>query len=392
MLELIAWAVATPTALALAIYSAEVLCGLRPLPTTELEPDSTKAALLVPAHNEAGSIGQTVSGLSKAIGTLDRILVVADNCSDITADEARRAGAQVVERHDPAHRGKGFALAYGREFLAIDPPAIVVIVDADCALTRGSFQQLVAWAATANQPVQAVNLLIAPDGAPSLVQISNFAMLVKNLVRARGLARIGGGIPLFGTGMAFPWSVFANVALATDNTVEDLHLALELAGKGIGVRFIENATVVSPSAGARDTISQRRRWEHGFLYTAGRQALPTALRGLRYRSRLQLALGLHLCVPPLALLIAVSLLCGLTSSVLGAWGSFQAPTIVLGCALCLALFATFLAWLRHGRGVLSVRALATAPLYVLRKVPLYLGMFSSRQRVWNRTPRAGKPD
>ncbi len=70
-------------------------------------------AVLVPAHNEGASILPTVNDILAQLGPSDRLLVVADNCSDDTADVARKAGAEVIERRDDANRGKGHALDYG---------------------------------------------------------------------------------------------------------------------------------------------------------------------------------------------------------------------------------------------------------------------------------------
>jgi hypothetical protein len=58
--------------------------------------------------------------------------------------------------------------------------------------------------------------------------------------------------------------------------------------------------------------------------------------------------------------------------------------------LMTAVTATGLAWRREGRSTLSLAALARAPLYVLWKIPLYVGFVSSRQREWNRTRRVNE--
>ena len=73
-----------------------------------------KFDVIVPAHNEAEVIERTVSSLRKIDWPADRfrVLVVADNCTDTTAVLARGAGAEVLERHDPTLRGKGYALAF----------------------------------------------------------------------------------------------------------------------------------------------------------------------------------------------------------------------------------------------------------------------------------------
>ncbi len=55
--------------------------------------------------------------LTKALKKQDRLVVVADNCSDATAEIARAMGATVIERHDETNKGKGYALDYGFRFI-----------------------------------------------------------------------------------------------------------------------------------------------------------------------------------------------------------------------------------------------------------------------------------
>ena len=50
--------------------------------------------------------------------------------------------AEVVERNDPGKRGKGYALDWGIRHLSLDPPALVIIVDADCKLADGALENL----------------------------------------------------------------------------------------------------------------------------------------------------------------------------------------------------------------------------------------------------------
>src|ERR1700722_6182567 len=93
-----------------------------------------KFDVIVPAHNEAAVIERTVSSLRKIDWPQDRfrILVIADNCTDVTAVLARQAGAVVLERHDANLRGKGYALNFAfqssREQGFADA---LVVVDAD---------------------------------------------------------------------------------------------------------------------------------------------------------------------------------------------------------------------------------------------------------------------
>jgi len=386
VIDLLAWVLATPFLLLLAYLLVELTAGLARLAPRDPDTPPAHMVLLIPAHDEAASIAETVRGLAAASPTA-HILVVADNCSDNTAERARAAGAEAIERNDRERRGKGFALAFGRDHLAGAPPDAVIVVDADCRMDAGSAERLAAAALISGAPVQASNLLASPPGVSPLVSISNFAMLVKNVVRARGLLRIGGGALLFGTGMAFPWSLFARLPLASANAVEDLELGLRLAREGIKVGFDDGARVTSPAASLASSRGQRSRWEHGFLDTARRQAGPLLGAARRRRSRHLAALGAHLLVPPLALLLFAAALDLALVTGLALSGADSRPAMLLLVLLALVALALLAAWWREARALLPARDLLRAPLYLLWKLPVYLAFFTRRQTGWNRTGR-----
>ena len=383
----IAWIVALPF-IGISFYLClELVCGLRSLPRRSFDEQANlDIAVLLPAHNEANGIVATVQALRAALPQA-RLLVVADNCTDDTARLARDAGAEVAERHDSSRRGKGFALDFGREHLRVNPPAVVIVLDADCRLKDGSGQLLAAAALHLDKPVQATNLLVSSSGAHALEGISNFAMLVKNLVRARGLMRIGGGIPLFGTGMAFPWRLFSRLDLASAALAEDLELGLNLAKQGVRVELLDQAMVTSPAASLADNREQRTRWEHGFLSQAKTSALPLLILGLRHRSRHLFGLGAHMSVPPVALHLLFGGVIMVATGLLGLISQSAIPFAATLACMCSLLLLLFLTWLKEGRQVLRFTDLARAPIYVVWKIPIYLGFLINRQTGWKRTRR-----
>ena len=83
-------------------------------------------------------------------------MLIADNCTDETAAIARQLGATVIERQDTENQGKGYALDYGIQYLATDPPDIVVLVDADCIVHEGAIAKLAQRANTSKRPTQAI--------------------------------------------------------------------------------------------------------------------------------------------------------------------------------------------------------------------------------------------
>lgn len=366
--------IVAPIASITAFFAIEVFAGLRPIarPTADTLPGD--AVIVIPAHNEERVIAETVSTLCGPGQAGERVLVVADNCTDNTADEARAAGAQVFVRCDPERRGKGYALAAAREYLRSNVPDIVIVMDADCRLDVRSRAALVAAAMATSRPCQAVNLL-APDlSGPPMVQISNFAFMIKNLIRQRGLQRLSGRVHLTGTGMALPWELFDTADLGGSNIVEDLALGLDLASRAKPPLLVEEATVWSPSASTGGTKVQRRRWEGGYLATAVKRAPLIISRSFARRDVGGLLIGLDLCVPPVALLalanagaFVVALLAALARG--PAW-----PMIFQLTAGCAAFVALACAWLIEGRRFVRLRSIALIPLYVLWKVPLYLGL------------------
>lgn len=383
----VAWALAAPVALAGAAFATEVLAGLRSSRRKNAVSIQAPAsvAVLIPAHDEEASIAATLADLQRQVPHGWRILVVADNCSDGTADVARSAGAEVIERHDASARGKGHALAFGRDFLRRDPPEVVIVLDADCRIRAP--EHLAASARSSCTPAQAKNLLAADLSLPAMVQVSTFAFAVKNLLRQRGLVRIGAPAVLMGTGMAFPWRLFEAAPLATSHLAEDLQLGIHFLRIGTPAVFEAETEVRSNASSAAGTLSQRSRWEGGFLASARQHALPLMWEGLRRRSGKMFWMGLHLAVPPLTLLIAI-LLAGLSgTALLTLAGASVVPVIVLGAATAAVLVALTGAWLAIGRQFLSGSALLRLPLYMLWKVPLYLKLIRGRERNWVRTER-----
>lgn len=380
------WIAALVPGVLLLWFSIEIVVGLPALAPSCADNELVSHVILVPAHDEAKDIVATLAALRKTAPAA-RIVVIADNCSDSTAQLARDCGVEVVERNDPLKRGKGYALAFGRDYLCDAPPCAVIVLDADCRISNGGASALAMRACRESAPVQSCNLLVADLAAPPNVAISNFAMIVKNLFRARGMHRIGGGSLLFGTGMAFPWGLFARLRLATGEVTEDLSLALTLARAGERVILADDVRVTSPAASEADSVGQRRRWEHGFLANALRHALPLIGRSITHRSRTMFAIGAHMLIPPLALLAALgfaslAILCA-TAILTGYW----VPTLALASCFAIALLAVLTAWVVGGRGALPARSLMAIPGYIIWKLPIYGAFLKRRQQVWNRTKR-----
>lgn len=355
-------------------------------------PEGTRA-ILIPAHNEEAVIRTTLESLQLQLRHGDKLVVVADNCSDATAAIARSMGATVLERQDTALRGKGYALDFGLKALASEPPEVVIIVDADCTVLPGTLDALQNQVLDSGQPAQAIYLMQQPVNPGAKDQISAFAFTVKNWVRPLGLAQFRLPCPLTGTGMAFPWKAFSSVNLASSHIVEDMKLGVDLAIAGYPPLLCSAARVLGqlPSSDSAST-SQRTRWEHGHLQVLldyAPQLLKAAIRQGRFDL---MVMALDLAIPPLALLVMLWLGCFAVSAAYTIASGIWLPSLLFVVAGILLLGAILTAWARFGRDSLPLQRLLTVPLYVLWKIPLYLKFLVQPQRQWIRTDRDSSID
>ncbi|RYE81790.1 MAG: glycosyltransferase [Oxalobacteraceae bacterium] len=384
-LSLIALLLAVPAAILL----AQVVLALLPARANTVPAGATRPriALLVPAHNESIGLIPTLGQALQQMRAGDRLLVVADNCDDDTAEVARRNGAEVAERFSTEHRGKGYALDHGVRVLSANPPDVVVVLDADCTFSNDCIDRIATLAHASGRPVQARYLMRAPDGGLK-ARVAEFAMRVKNWVRPRGMQRISLGCGLYGTGMAFPWSVAAVAPLASGHLAEDMQLGVRLAESGTPPLFCEEASVFSVFAASREgEKSQRTRWEHGHLSLLLNDG-PRLLGGAVKHARLRLALLiLDMLVPPLALLMMVQV--GCCALALLGWALFG-WRVPAGIALpaCVSLItAIALARTKFASDIITWADMVKAPTYVLGKIPMYVRYVVRRQVEWVRTKR-----
>jgi cellulose synthase/poly-beta-1,6-N-acetylglucosamine synthase-like glycosyltransferase len=385
--------VAALLAIPVAVFCLEVLAAIA-LPQRQLDLDPARGvrrrlAVIVPAHNEGAGLLATLTDIQSQLSTGDRLLVIADNCTDDTAAIARTAGAEVVERRDTEKLGKGYALDFGLRHLSLDPPEIVIFVDADCRVEPRTIDRLALIAAATGRPVQALHTMTSPNKSLVNNQVAEFAGRVKLSLRQLGLSALRAPCMLMGTGMAFPWDVVRLADFTSGSIVEDLRLGLELTLAGYSPLYCPSACVRSefPSS-LKGVRIQRKRWEQGHINMILNDALRLFCVAVSRRNWRLLALTLDLTVPPLSLL--VMLVAGVFSLTLVAvfFGVSSAALAISTVTLLLFLAAIFLAWLKCGRDVLPVGAIILIAPYVFGKLGLYREALAGKaEGQWNRTDR-----
>jgi cellulose synthase/poly-beta-1,6-N-acetylglucosamine synthase-like glycosyltransferase len=382
--------VAVALCVPVALLCLEVLLSVLPRrQSVAIWPVNARLVVLIPAHNEQAVLKATLQTLLPTVPIGSRVLVVADNCTDSTASIARECGAEVIERTDYTHRGKGFALDFGLRYLTPNPPDSVVFLDGDCRVRPNTVQFLGAAALANERPVQGLNLCDPDKDGSVLHLVSGFAFRFKNLVRTLGLVRLAGQSYLTGTGMALPWSLISQTRFATANVVEDMQLGIDLALAGHAPLFLPEARVESPLPQARSAArTQRTRWEHGHLRTLLTQAPKLLWLAFRRRRADLFWLALDLSIPPLSL-FALALTSGtLLAATAALLGASLVPFTTLAAASLAFATAVILGWAAHCRAQIPLAILLATPIYAAMKLPIYMAFLTKRQQEWVRTDRA----
>ncbi|MGW8256190.1 MAG: glycosyltransferase family 2 protein [Thermoguttaceae bacterium] len=347
-----------------------------------------RTAVVIPAHNEQLVLSQTLRTLLSTLEADDRVVVVADNCDDQTAAIALASDVEVLQRHDPARRSKGYALDFAVDYLRQNPPEVVVFLDADCLVAENTIKTLAQRARETLCQVQALNLTdrFSPEGGMQVLAV--LANRFTNFVRPLGLSRLGLPCRLMGTGVAMPWALVESLQMGGDNLVEDMQWGIDLALAGHWPLFCPEASVTSAVPTETQAFaSQRKRWEHGHLRTLFTQ-VPRLLATALLRRDLRLfCMTWDLSIPPLSLLAvcwAAAIIICLTGVSIGAsW--IPATILAVGGMIMSAAFVT--AWFVHCRRQVPFTALIKVPMYVMRKLPIYFAFVFHPQKKWVRTQR-----
>lgn len=361
------------------------------LPPPKPGGEALRFDLVVPAHNEELGIGRTVNNLLE----LDwpkaqfRVLVVADNCKDTTAQKAREAGATVLERFSDTEKGKGYALHHAFTRSLADKRAdAVVVVDADTLVSKNLLRAYASRLAQGALAVQA-HYGVLEEKSSWRTRLMRIAFSVFHGVRSLARERLGVSCGLRGNGMCFAHALIEKVPHDAFSVVEDVEYGLRIGKQGIRVWYAHEAEVLGEMVSSeKASRSQRRRWEAGRLALMKQHGWPMLSLGLDNRSLMQVDLAADILVPPLTWLAApVFLGFGLA----GVLSLVQSSPLVALYPLSVALLTLTLyvlrGWMLSGVGLRGLGDLAYAPFYMAWKIALMLRPAAEKKGEWVRTTR-----
>ena len=368
--------------------------------TSETTEQRHRFLILIPAHDEEGLVGQTLDSL-KALDyphDLFEVHVVADNCTDATADMVRSRGVEVHERTDPSAPGKGPALQWLRARLdarGVQHDA-VVFLDADTS-ARPGFLRVVDRRLSDGERVVQAHYAVRDPGQTPVIAFRSAAFAARNYLRPLGRTRLGGTAGLYGNGMVFTPDVLKTRAWS-DHLTEDAELQLELLEDGIKVAFEPSAVVEAEMpATTQASRSQHERWERGRVELTKR-FVPGLLRrsvvGGPAGRVAYLDAAFDQAVPPFSILVAATTAWASLETIAVATGRHRPRQLVLSLAVAGAQAAFVLSSLRMVGAPRAVyRSLAQAPRLVVWKLMLWLRvLLGGKRTAWIRTSRNPSPN
>jgi cellulose synthase/poly-beta-1,6-N-acetylglucosamine synthase-like glycosyltransferase len=339
-----------------------------------------RLTVIVPAHNEEGLIQDCVVSLFDSAQGAARVLVVAHNCTDATAELAINAGAEIMVLNDINAGGKGHALRNGFTRAIRDGAEAVLVIDADSIVSANLIPEVLQSLGEGAAAVQCRYEMMSADRSTRSL-LAALAFRAFTYVRCAGRERLGLSAGISGNGFALTRRLLDKVPYQAFSVVEDLEYHIHMVMAGERVRFVDNAIVSScfPASSVGES-SQQSRWQGGRLSVA-RKWLP-ALIGRVAKGQFRLIEpALELAGLPMAfavMLLAAELLIPLH------WVRLYA--VVSLCVIACHVIAA--AWAGPDfRGTL--RLLAKTPFYILWKLSLVPKLLktSSRQAEWVRTDR-----
>jgi poly-beta-1,6-N-acetyl-D-glucosamine synthase len=239
---------------------------------------TAKIVVVVPAHNEEQSIARTLQALLQQTRRPDRIIVVADNCSDRTVEIARRFGSRVTVIETAGNRDRKVGaltmawqqyVAYGYDYM--------LGVDADTALSTNALEDL-ERELEANPNVGGVMARYTFDTelgqsrwARLLIRLQRMefaAWTLDMLQRKRNTYVLGGQATLFRVGALQqvvdaerrlgPWDPAAQV--------EDMELTWALNARNWETKVSSTARAYAgPMITVKSLWAQRRKWDEGMI-------------------------------------------------------------------------------------------------------------------------------
>jgi cellulose synthase/poly-beta-1,6-N-acetylglucosamine synthase-like glycosyltransferase len=236
-----------------------------------------RVTVLIPAHNEADQINETIASLRRQQRPPDCIIVIADNCTDLTAAFAHLCGVEIVGTRNNRHKKAG-ALNQVLDLLlpVYGPDDAIMVMDADSALDPGFIKHGVEYLASGRYAAVGGTFTGKQGGGiVGMFQRNEYARYARDVRRLDGKALV-----LTGTATLFRATTLKEVVAARQTgdlpgkphvydvrvLTEDNELTLAILHLGFRIICPKECTLTTEVMSTwGDLFRQRLRWKRGAL-------------------------------------------------------------------------------------------------------------------------------
>jgi cellulose synthase/poly-beta-1,6-N-acetylglucosamine synthase-like glycosyltransferase len=319
------------------------------------------------------------------------LFLVADNCSDQSADVARSFGMDVYERHDIHTTGKGNALNEVLDKrLRQEPFDILVVLDIDARVKPDFLRRAAAYF----KPGEAMVLSCATYAKnPDQSLFTRVGTRIQTLIRVHqeGRAAIGLGAVLYGShGYALSRAALDRLGWHTTTGLitEDMELRLRATLAAIPVRYAPDLPVENDvTTDAASTREQRRRWNSIYFPLVARYTWPLVRQALRGRGAALDGLFGLLLFPAFANLFLYMLLTTFFLSALAWRYPVFSPYAVIAALFWVLHGLYFVAAFKQSGDALRIKDLWAFTVYLgVRLIALFEALFYVRVTNWAPAP------
>ncbi|MGL5478831.1 MAG: glycosyltransferase family 2 protein [Clostridium sp.] len=273
---------------------------------------SKKYAMVVAAHNEEVVIGKLLESMLKLNypKELYDVFVIADNCTDKTAEISREYGVNVYERFSEKERGKGFALEwmFDKLFKMDTHYDAICIFDADNLVHEDFLKEINSKMSEGYKVVQGYIDSKNPNDS-WIATAYSIAFWSQNRMFQLARRNVGLSNQLGGTGFAIGTDILKELGWGATCLTEDLEFTCKLVANGEKVGWAHDAKIFDEKPlTLKQSWSQRKRWMQGFADVATRYFFKLTKASIKQRKWYMFDCALYVMQPCVTLLLAISVL------------------------------------------------------------------------------------
>jgi cellulose synthase/poly-beta-1,6-N-acetylglucosamine synthase-like glycosyltransferase len=283
----------------------------RRLPPIPMAAPRIRFGIIIPAHNEGAVIATTVTKLLALDypSGLFTVHVIADHCTDKTAEFARMAGAVVHQRDGGPRGGKGSAMNWGLEQILTTTSTYdaVIVFDADTQVDSSFLRIMNARLCAGAKVVQGQHVISNPN--KGLFPALTWAMfIVDNRFQNQGRSNLRWSAKNMGDSICFRADILKKMGWG-EGLTEDSQLRCRLLLEGVRIEYEPKAKGFGEATLSWvQARNQRTRWLSGKFDICRQYAWKLLKKGLRSKNCAMLDGAVQAISPSYSTLTLVSLL------------------------------------------------------------------------------------